>query len=758
MSGTMAESEDKQSAQPWHDELSRYKEVFKKWTERGEKVVKRYRDERKDIEATDARFNIFWSNVQTLKPAIYAKPPNPEISRRFEDQNDVARVASTILERVLAYEITQYPDFHATISNVVDDRLLPGRGVAWVRYEPIIESVEAEPQITNYEEVGGESLGGEDEYADTSESLDENALAGEAPEQFERITTETTPVDYVYWQDFAHLPARTWEEVTWVARRVYMSLEEGEERFGEVFSQVPLTHSPDRQDGEKETTKALKKAEVWEIWSKSEKCVYWIADNYDIVLDHRKDPLELTNFFPCPKPYFATTTSGSLVPIADFLLYQDQADEIDDLTGRIKHLTKAMKVMGIYAADEPAIERLMKEGNDGVLIPVKNWAAFVEKGGLQGAVQFMPLRDVAAALQQLYQARESCKQIVYETTGLSDIMRGASVASETATAQQIKSQFASLRLNNMKDDMSRFARDILRMKSEIICSKYQTETLVQISGIMYTPDAQFVQPAIEMLQNESMRNFNIDIETDTLVQIDQQTEKSNRVEFLTSVSGFLEKVLPVGQQHPELVPLLGEMLLFGIRGFKIGRTIEGSFEQFVAQATQNEKAKAAQPPQPPPPNPEMIRAQTEAQNSQAKLQADQQTAQADMQMEHVKMQAEQQLAAQKLQFEQWKAQLDADTKIMIAEMSSKTSLKQSSMTINANKDPLMEINDMGDEQPATSLTELINTVNDNFAQMLAMQEQNFNSSQAQKHEELIAQLTRPKQIVRGADGRIVGVK
>ena len=81
-----------------------------------------------------------------------------------------------------------------------------------------------------------------------------------------------------------------------------------------------------------------------------------------------------------------------------------KADEIDDLTGRIRHLTKAMKVMGIYAADEPSIERLLKEGNDGVLIPVKNWAAFVEKGGLQGAVQFMPLRDVAGALQQLYQS------------------------------------------------------------------------------------------------------------------------------------------------------------------------------------------------------------------------------------------------------------------------------------------------------------------------------------------------------------------
>jgi hypothetical protein len=281
-----------------------------------------------------------------------------------------------------------------------------------------------------------------------------------------------------------------------------------------------------------------------------------------------------------------------------------------------------------------------------------------------------------------------------------------------------------------------------------------------------------------------MRNFNIDIETDTLVQIDQQTEKSNRVEFLTSVSSFLEKVLPVGQQHPELVPLLGEMLLFGIRGFKIGRTIEGSFEQFVAQATQNEKAKAAQPPQPPPPNPEMIRAQTEAQNSQAKLQADQQTAQgkmqmeqakmqieqaklqaeqqaaeSDMQMEHVKMQAEQQLAAQKLQFEQWKAQLDADTRIMIAEMNSKTNLKQSSMNINAAKDQegIMVVDEEGNERPNSALARLVDAVNNNYEQMIQMSTAQ-NEIMLQKQAEMQANLSRPKQIVRGADGRIIGVK
>jgi hypothetical protein len=672
----------RESAQPWLDELHRYSEQYKKWVARGEKVVKRYRDERKDTE-DDARFNILWSNIQTLKPAIYSKPPNPEINRRFDDQNDVARVASTVLERVLSYELHQYSDFHDSLSNVVDDRLLPGRGCAWLRYEPIIETVELEPQITNVVEVGEEEYGNS---ARTEETNETNGLAGEQPEQYDRIVTETTPVDYVYWQDFAHLPARTWEEVTWVGKRVYMSQKEGVERFGEEFKLIPTTNSPDKTDNERETTESLKKAEVWEIWCKTEKCVYWVAKNYEYILDHREDPLGLENFFPCPKPYFATLTTGSLVPVADFILYQDQADEIDDLTSRIRHLTKAMKVMGIYAADEPSIERLLKEGNDGVLIPVKNWAAFVEKGGLQGAVQFMPLRDVAAALQQLYQARESCKQIIYEVTGLSDIVRGASVASETATAQQIKSQFASLRLNNMKDDMSRFARDILRMKAEIICSKYQPETLIKISGILNTPDGQYVEQAIQMLKNESLRDFNIDIETDTLVQIDQQTEKQNKIEFLTSVGGFLEKAVQAGKEAPTLVPLMGELLLFGIRGFKVGRTLEGSFEKYIAMAQEQQKQQQANP-QPPQPTPEMIRAQNETQNMQLKAQMEQQSHQAEIQLEQQKLQIEQaklqleqqleatkyqneqQLEAQRLQFEQWKAELESNTQIKVAEIS-----------------------------------------------------------------------------------------
>jgi hypothetical protein len=642
-----------------------------------------------------------------------------------------------ILERVIDYELRQYTDYHSALSNAIDDRLLPGRGVAWIRYEPKIESIE-EPQITDDVEDEGYAPG----QGETG--LEENGLADQDAEPLEQVTDERTPVDYVFWEDFAHLPARTWEEVTWVGRRVYMSQEEGVERFGEIFKEVPLTHSPDKENEDKSTTQALKKAPVWEIWCKSSKKLYWLADHFDELLDEKDDPLELEGFFPCPKPIFATVTTDSLIPVADFKMYQDQADEIDDITGRIQHLTRALKVMGIYAADEPALARLMKEGNDAVMIPVTNWPAFVEKGGLQGAVQFVPLGDIVQALGTLYQARESCKQIIYETTGLSDIIRGASVASETATAQNIKAQFASIRLNDMKDDVARFARDLLRMKAEVICAKYQPEIILEVSGIANTPDAQFAPQAIALLKNETLRNFTIDIETDTLVQLDEQNEKQSRVEFLQAAGGFLNQAVQASQGAPELAPLMMQMLLFGVRGFKAGRELEGQFEQTMQMLDQAQKAKASQPPQP---SPDQIRAQ-----------AEQQKAQIEAQMEQAKLQFEQQKAAQDAQLEQWKATLESETKKEIAQLQANTDLRLKGMDKSTD---LIEFDGMGNQQASAVIQNTLEQSNQamtaNMAQVIQAI-QASNEQQTQVLANMVAHLTKPKQVLRDNNGKIIGVQ
>lgn len=714
----------------WRDELHRYKEDYKKFVESGRKIVKRYRDERKDATNIDVRFNILWSNIRTLKPAVYSKAPNIEVSRRFKDQNDVGRVAATILERTIDYELRQYGDFHSALSNSVEDRLLPGRGVAWVRYEPKIETQE-EPQLTDDIDNEGSEAGETEAYG----------MAGEV-EPLEVVSDERSPIDYVFWEDFAHLPARTWEEVTWVARRVYLSKDEGLERFGDVFEQVNLTYSPERQQNDDNNSNVVqedKKAVVWEIWCKPSKKVYWIAEGFDEFLDERDDPLELECFFPCPKPLFSTVTTDSLIPVADFKLYQDQADEIDEISGRIAHLTKALKVMGVYAADEPALARLMKEGQDSVLIPVENWPAFMERGGIGQAIQLVPLADIIGTLQQLYAARESCKQVIYETTGLSDILRGASVANETATAQGIKAQFASIRLNEMKDEVARFARDLLRMKAEIVCSRYQPDIILQVSGIANTPDGQnpeLVAQAIALLKNEPIRNYNIDIETDSMVEIDQQKEKADRVEFLGAASSFLEKAVQAAQVAPEILPLVTQMMLFGVRGFKVGRELEGTFEQFQQQAVEKVKQQQANPQ----PNPA------------------EQEAQAKMQLEQHKAQVEAQKAEMDAQIEKYKADLKAQTDMQVAQMRAETDIKLKAMDKSGE---LIEYDGLGNQQASAVIQSVVAENNaalqQNMAQVIGAI-QASNEQQTQALAAMLAQLTKPKQVIRDLNGKITGVQ
>lgn len=663
----MAENDKPGSAQKWANSLEFAKREFKDWENRGVKIVKRYRDERESMFTMEKKYNILWSNIRTLLPAVYAKKPKSQVERRFKDNDPVARCASQILERALQFEIDHYSDYDNALRSSILDRLLPGRGVAWVRYEP------------HY--IGGMGNPETDDGLQVTEVVE-----NEEAEDRQVVDYECSPTDYVYWKDFRCSPARTWEEVTWVARRVYMTKDEGIERFGEDFARIPMTHEPigikEMKDAGIDVTE-LKKGVVWEIWDKPTGKAIWIAEGWPEILDEQDDPLELEGFFPCPKPLFATLTTDSVVPVPDYYQYQDQADELDQVTNRIAKLTEACKVVGVYDASQTGIQRMLQEGVDNVMIPVDTWAAFAERGGVKGAVDFMPLADVIGALQQLYASREQIKQVIYEVTGLSDIIRGASVATETATAQQIKSQYASLRLKEMQGDVARFASDLLRIKAQIMCQFYKPETLIQMSGMASSLDAQYIPQALQLLKDQPARNFRIEVATDSLVELDEAGEKQSRLEFMQAASQFLQQAVPAAQSAPELAPLLGEMLMFGVRSFKSGRPLEAAFEEVVQAFQQKPQGQEK-------PDPEMEKVKAQQQADQARLQADMQRdqakAQADMQIEQMKaqmhvqieqmrLQAQQQLEqmrlAAQMEFDRWKAELDAATKLEAANISAR---------------------------------------------------------------------------------------
>ena len=129
--------------QKWLHVISQYDNEFKKWEARATKIVKRYRDDNRNSNTNEtAKFNILWSNVQTLIPAVYAKLPKAVAQRRFGDNDPVGRVAGSLIERALDFEIEHYPDFRSTMKHAVEDRFLGGRGVAWVRYEPHVRQLD----------------------------------------------------------------------------------------------------------------------------------------------------------------------------------------------------------------------------------------------------------------------------------------------------------------------------------------------------------------------------------------------------------------------------------------------------------------------------------------------------------------------------------------------------------------------------------------------------------------------------------------
>lgn len=659
----MAEENLKSSAR-WISALQLAKREDEKWIKRGKKIVKRYRDERSGLTDGTKKYNILWANIQTMLPALYGKTPRADVQRRFKDQDPVGRTAATILERALQYEIDNYGDFDSAVKSAVLDRLLPGRGVAWVRFET--KEVEIPEALEESQEVQAE-------------------MAGEPEPQ--EIEYECTPVDYVFWEDFRCSPARCWDEVTWVARRIYMSRKEGLERFGDDFKDVPLTNEPIGLDDLKKQgidgvdVEGLKKAVIWEIWDKDSENVIWIAEGWQTVLDEKENPYGLDGFWPCPRPLFATQTTDTLVPVPDFAMYQDQAEELDKVTQRIAMLVDAVKVVGIYDASQTGVQRMLSEGINNTLIPVDNWAALGEKGGIKGVVDWLPLDMVLMALQECYRAREQTKQVIYEITGLSDIIRGASMASETATAQQIKSQYASLRLRNMQTSVAMFASEVLRIKAQLMCDLYSPQTLIQMSGIMGTQDAQFAEQAVQLLKSEPSRGFRIEVASDSLVEMDEQTEKASRMEFLQAAGAFLRDAVPAAQQVPELAPLFAEMLLFGVRSFKGARSIEGAFDSAMAKLT------APKPPAPPQPSPEEIQAQATMQVEQTKMQGSAQIEQiklqASQQVEAAKLQAQQQIEAARMEHERQmemlrqqaeterqmqKAELDASVKILVAQI------------------------------------------------------------------------------------------
>lgn len=400
---------------------------------------------------------------------------------------------------------------------------------------------------------------------------------------------------------------------------------------------------------------------MYELWDKKTRTVVYWAKGLEELLEKKDDPYELKGFYPFPPPLMANPTTTAFLPVTDYHLAQDQYLQLDTLYARISLIIEAVKVAGVYNAAATDIKTML-QGQENKLIPVDNWAMFAEQGGSKGMIDWYPVEQVVTVLQALQAQFEAIKMVLQEVTGMSDIVRGASNQYETAKAQQIKAQFASVRMNGYQRDVAEFVSAMLGIMAKLIVQLYGDKKLEMIVGGLDPADMQYVPAALQILRSDILTKCKVSIKADSLVQSDWALEKGQRMELMGAISQFLTAALPVTQQSPELGRMLLAMLKWTITGFRGSAEIEGVIDQQLDMIVRKEQA-AARNPQPKPPSPEEMKIKADMQQqqmemaraereSEAKLQLEQMQAMTDMAVEKQRAEMEAQLAQLNMAHEQ----------------------------------------------------------------------------------------------------------
>lgn len=530
----------------WRRELELAGTHEKDWRTRAKKIVEIYRNEKKaGRETTDQApnsFNILYSNTEVLKGVMYQKTPVPDVRRRFIDKDPVARQAAQILQRAISYSIDAY-DFDAVMRADVEDILLPGRAVAKVRYVPTM-------------------------------SQDQSTVA------YQEVTC-----DYVEWDLFRMSPAKRWAKVRWVAFGELMTRDDLVKAFNEAGKECELHWTPDDHKESEGDGDLFKRALVWQVWDKTSRKVIHVSDGLkNKPLSTIDDPLNLEGFFPCGEPVYSIANTSTMVPVPEYVQYQDQAMELDLITERIEKLVAGLKRRGIYDSTYKEIAELSKAGDD-EFVAIENFANLAAKGGIEAALYEMPIETIGKVLIGLYQQRDQIKATIYEITGISDIARGATDPNETLGAQQLKAKYTNVRIQPRQQVVEKFARQLFRMKAEIISEKFTPEILKLITG----PDMWMIQgqdatePIMKILRNEKLRGFRVDVETGSTVEPDAAEEQKNRVELLTGITQFITGIGPAVLQGQIPMEFAVQLMSWGLRAFKVGPQLEEIIDSLSQQ-------------------------------------------------------------------------------------------------------------------------------------------------------------------------------
>lgn len=663
----------------WLTELSLAKKRMKPWRDKSKKLWDLYHGT--SVGRKKNSYNTLYANTEILAPSVYNSMPTPDTRRRFAQNDPLGKAVSEAINRSLTFN-AETTGFEDEIEAAILDMLIIGRGICRVRYVPDLV------QVGDLKQTGIE---------DAETELGHEAQEGEENEE---LAWETAPIEHVKWDKYLCGPGRSYKEIPWWGFEHSLTRDELVKRFGEkIGGSLPLNGGPadlemqrDDSDGSYEL---FKTAEVWEIWDKDSRKVIWISEGHlQEPLLREDDPLGVDTFLPTPNPLRAIRDSDTFEPTSLYDQYKEQAEELDRVSTRINKLMTALKARAIY---DPSLGSQISElfrGDDNEMIPADSSIKQIyEAGGIEKAIWFAPIDRIIQVIESLYKQREECKQVIYELTGIADIMRGSTDAMETKGAQDLKVAFGMTRLSRMQRDVQKYIRNLLAMQAQVICEKFSIETLKQMTQIQLPTDAQVMPQRVaqmhqavmahmqgqqlqplppkpttwedvqKAMKDDAQRTFRVDIETDSTIAAAQQEDAQDLATVMTAIVTLVKEVGPMVQMGVMPFPAFKELLLMTARKFRMGSAVEDSIDQMQPPAAQQPDPKVTMPLEV-----EKLRQQGKQQEIAAQTQADQHRAQLEQQTAYAQQHAQAMQAAQENQLEAHRDAMQAQNEAALERM------------------------------------------------------------------------------------------
>ncbi len=612
MAGDTDPSQFQQTPQGWADYWRTELEAAEKAlaTSRMEgRIANEWFLNKKDADTAPSRFALYTMTVGVQKAVLYGQTPKALATRKYADaDDDTARVAGVMLGRLLNDDIERDSDSYAkALDSCLDDMLVPGICQARLRYVAAIQKETVPPLDAQGNAIPGNAEGAEGEPP--------QPVAAEGYEA-ENVTQEDVEIDWVPWDDYLYSPCRNASLKRWEAYRMLMAKEAVGQKFGKpMVDLIPFAVNVPK-DADKESKDPWARAEVWEIWSKEHKKVFFYAKGCDRVLapigiqgvspdGSVGDPLRLEGFFAAPEAIVENTTNGAYVPRPDFAFAQDQYRQLNLIVSKETQLIDALKVGGLYNEEMGEVVKELVQASPNRMIPVKDWKVFAEKGGIENNVAWFPLQVVVGTLDKLREKKQETIDDIFMLTGIGDILHGQSTESNvTATEQSIKAKFGSVRMRKRQLRFAKFATDILRLKAEIISKHFSIQTIIERSNIMNTADAATLTPdgqpmpqaAAELIKSK-FACYRIEVKPEAISLADAASQKQQRGEFMQSLAQFMVASQPIAAASPAATPFLLRIAQWALAPLEGASTIEGEFDRMIAAAEKTAQQASMAPPQ-----------------------------------------------------------------------------------------------------------------------------------------------------------------